>query len=107
MQADMTITEYKKLRQQKLDEEWDVKYPDGMYYLITIRAGGAVWGHIIKRPTSHTQRVREQGSSAAGWGVYYASKDFYGNRALTHKTFKTREEWEAALSAANVRKEPA
>ena len=98
---DLTLKEYQQLRAKTLDKEWDNRWPDGMYYLITMKAGGAVYGHMYRR--SHaTSYCREKGSTAAGFSGYYFGKGFAKHRVLSHKTYNTRKAWEEALKLEGI-----
>jgi hypothetical protein len=107
VKADLTLAEYKELRQAVLDAAWNKKWPDGMYYVIEVLpaygwTGGVIWGHLTARNTSHSQRVMENGSTSHGFSGYYVSKSFLGSRAKSHKTYMTRDKWIAALTAVGV-----
>jgi hypothetical protein len=99
MSADMTIIAYKKLRQRELDAAWDRKWPDGMFYVIVMKDGGVVKGRMVRRSTSSHSYCDERGSTAAGFSGYYFGKSFAPWRVRSHKVYKTREEWNAALAA--------
>lgn len=101
MPASLTLKEYQQLRAIELDRAWDARWPDGMYYLITMKAGGAVWGHMSRRSHSSSY-CRDRGSTAPGFSGYYFGKSLNRHLVLSHKTYGTRSEWEAALKSEGI-----
>lgn len=94
----MTLAEFQKENAKRLDAEWASRYPNGMGYIIQMKAGGIVYGLLTARPTSATQRSRFRGSTATGYSGWYFGKSFQKGDVTSHKTYSNLAEWKKDLA---------